>query len=412
MTTWKQPRFFISTFKALPHDAGGLERPYTLEDYRRIVRLTREAGIDLIENAIMSRAEGALAAQACELEGVSYLVQNITGDMGYSGIGDQCHATEEGVAQIVSEQKNNRYLEGYFVWDEMGEQDFPRCREIQDWFAAYDPARLAYSLVVPSYGAYWWEGEGADNWKDSAFARYVRGFVQTVDPPVLSVDYYPFWIHGYDKTDLLNCPIWRDLGLMRSLSLETGKPFWLYFQSHAMSRNGDPLYPFPNVMRLVQMTCALAYGVKCLSYFASIDCVADAKGEKYADYDAVRETNTRIRRLGDRLFDQTSEELYHFGIDPKNREPYFLDDPADSAWIADAPAGAIVGVFGDGSEKKHVLVANKDYRRPLTGELRLRRRCRIDRYAQDTDILCPVADGAASVALHIPAGDAALFILS
>ena len=45
MTTWKQPRFFISTFKALPHDAGGLERPYTLEDYRRIVRLTREAGI-------------------------------------------------------------------------------------------------------------------------------------------------------------------------------------------------------------------------------------------------------------------------------------------------------------------------------------------------------------------------------
>ena len=61
MTTWKQPRFFISTFKALPHDAGGLERPYTLEDYRRIVRLTKEAGIDLIENAIMSRAEGALA---------------------------------------------------------------------------------------------------------------------------------------------------------------------------------------------------------------------------------------------------------------------------------------------------------------------------------------------------------------
>ena len=93
-------------------------------------------------------------------------------------------------------------------------------------------------------------------------------------------------------------------------------------------------------------------------------------------------------------------------------ESYFLDDPAGSAWIADAPAGAIVGVFGDGSAKKYVLVANKNYRRPLTGELRLRRRCRIERYAQDTDILCPVADGAASVALHIPAGDAALFILS
>ena len=100
MTTWKQPRFFISTFKALPHDAGGLERPYTLEDYRRIVRLTKEAGIDLIENAIMSRAEGVLAAQACELEGVSYLVQNITGDMGYSGIGDQCQDGASGGAEL------------------------------------------------------------------------------------------------------------------------------------------------------------------------------------------------------------------------------------------------------------------------------------------------------------------------
>ena len=164
-------------------------------------------------------------------------------------------------------------------------------------------------------------------------------------------------------------------------------------------------------MRLVQMTCALAYGVKCLSYFSSIDCIADGRGEKGADFDAIREMNTRIRRLGDLLFDKTSEELYHFGIDPKNREPFFLDDPAGSAWIEQAPAGAVVGVFGDGTEKKYVLVANKDYRRPLTGELTLRRRCRIDRYAQDADILCPVAGEASSAALNIPAGDGVLFIL-
>ena len=87
MTTWKQPRFFISTFKALPHDAGGLERPYTLEDYRRIVRLTKEAGINLIENAIMSRAEGLQAFEACEAEGMRFLAQNITADKGYSGMG-------------------------------------------------------------------------------------------------------------------------------------------------------------------------------------------------------------------------------------------------------------------------------------------------------------------------------------
>lgn len=411
MSCWKQKEFFLSTFKALPHDAGGLERPYTLEDYRRIVRLNKEAGINLIENAIMSRQEGLQAAEACEREEVRFLIQNITGDVGFSGIGGQCYATEAAAKQVVEEQKDRKYLEGYFVWDEMGTQDFPRCHEIQEWFRRYDGDRLAYSLIVPSYGAYWWEGEGVDNWENSAYAQYAREFVRVVDPPVICVDYYPFWIHGYDKTDLTNCSIWRDMGLLRSLSLQTGKPFWFYFQGYAMTRNNDPAYVFTRPMLSVQMYCALAYGVKCLSYFSTINCLVDGNGKKLDGYDEITEINHRVKNLGSFLFEKTSEKLYHFGITADNRAPYYLDDPEESELIVSAPADTIVGVFGDGSDKKYVLVASKDYRQTLAGRLELRTARPIARYLPAADEVCAVADMTTAVELEIPAGEGILFIV-
>ena len=398
-----QPQFFISTFKALPHSTGA-----SLETFKKIVRLNKEAGINLIENAIMSRAEGLQAFEACEAEGMRFLAQNITADKGYSGMGGNIHPFDDALIKAtVEELAKYKYLEGYYTWDEVPRDQFDTARRLNDLFKKHDRSALAFALILPSYGTYRWTAPDG-NWRNAIYAQYVNEYVEKVSPDVLSFDYYPFQQHGGENTNLTNCPMWRDMGLMRQKSLETGKPFWFYFQGYSMGAN----YTFTPEMISTQMYCALAYGVKCLSYFSTIDCIADKTGNKLGNFDAIKAINRRVQNIGELLFDKTSEELYHFGIDPKNREPYFLDDPADSAWIADAPVGAIVGVFGDGSAKKCVLVANKDYRRPLTGELRLRRRCRIERYAQDTDILCPVADGADSVALHIPAGDAALFILS
>ena len=402
-----QPQFFISTFKALPHDAGGLERPYTLEDYRRIVRLNKEAGINLIENAIMSRAEGLQAFEACEAEGMRFLAQNITADKGYSGMGKKINPFDDALIKAtVKELAKYKYLEGYYTWDEVPREQFDTARRLNDLFKKHDRSALAFALILPSYGTYRWMAPDG-NWRNAIYAQYVNEYVEKVSPDVLSFDYYPFQQHGGENTNLTNCPMWRDMGLMRQKSLETGKPFWFYFQGYSMGAN----YTFTPEMISTQMYCALAYGVKCLSYFSTIDCIADGTGKKLENFDAIKAINHRVQNIGDLLFDKTSEELYHFGIKKANHDLYYLDKVEGSAWITGAPDNTIVGVHGDGSAKKYVVVSSKDYKNGITGELTLRKAVKISRFDPETGKTTQVSAKAQSVALDIPAGGCAVFVL-
>ncbi len=397
-----QSQFFISTFKAMPHSAGS-----TLEDYVKITQLHKEAGINLIENAIMSRAEGLLAAQACEQVGVKFLAQNITADKGYSGMGANCPAfTEDTIQFVVDELKDYKYLEGYYTWDEVDKPNFEKCRTLNDLFKKYDRSSIAFSIVLPSYGQYKWQTPDG-NWENSYYAQYVNEYVEVVDPDVICFDYYPFQQHGGARTKLLDCAMWKDMGLMRKKSMETGKPFWFYFQAYNMG--GD--YTFTEEMRSVQMYAALAYGVKCLSYFTSLDVVCDNKGVKKDTFDEVKEINRKVQNLGDYLFEKETENLYHFGIKKANQVLFNLDKVEDSALIAGAPDGSIVGVFGDGTAKKYVLVVNKDYNNAMTGELKLREAKKVELYSHDTDKTTQVSASTDAVTLNIPAGDCALYVI-
>lgn len=397
-----QSQFFISTFKAMPHSAGS-----TLEEYVKIVQLHKEAGINLIENAIMSRSEGLLAMKACEQVGVKFLAQNITADKGYSGMGSNCPAfTEDTIKFVVDELKDYKYLEGYYTWDEVDKPNFEKCRTLNNLFKKYDRSSIVFSIVLPSYGQYKWQTPDG-NWENSYYAQYVNEYVDMVDPDVICFDYYPFQQHGGARTDLLNCAIWKDMGLMRKKSMETGKPFWFYFQAYNMGGN----YTFTEEMRAVQMYAALAYGVKCLSYFTSLDVVCDNKGVKKDTFDEVKEINRKVQNLGDYLFEKETENLYHFGIKKANQVLFNLDKVEDSALIADAPSGSIVGVFGDGTAKKYVLVVNKDYNKAMTGELKLRAAKKVQLYNHDTDKTAAVSASADTVALNIPAGDCALYVI-
>ncbi len=395
-----QSRFYISTFKALPHDTGA-----SLEDFAAIVALNREAGIDLIENAIMNRSDMRLAARACEQEGVRFLVQNITSDGGFSGMGERCpEFTEETVRGVVEEMKDFAYLEGYYTWDEVRKDDLETCAALNGYFKEADPSRLAFSILLPSYGPYRWDD--ASDPEKSAYARYVRAYIETVDPDVISFDYYPFQQHGGDGADLLNCGMWKDMGFIRRESMRTGKPFWFYFQAYDMGGG----YVFTSEMRSVQMYAALAYGAKALSYFTSLEAVCDGAGNKKETFDEIRELNRRVRNLGDFLFDKNTENLYHFGVRKANRTRFFLDAAEESPLITDAPSGSIVGVFGDGTERKYVLVVNKSYTDAMVGVLSFRSALKISRYDHVTGLTALLADAADSVSLAIPAGDCALFI--
>ena len=75
------------------------------------------------------------------------------------------------------------------------------------------------------------------------------------------------------------------------------------------------------------------------------------------------------------------------------------------------PNGSIVGVFGDGTAQKYVLVVNKDYNKAMTGELKLRAAKKVQLYSHDTDKTAAVSASADTIVLNIPAGDCALYVI-
>jgi len=399
-----QDQFFLSTFRAVNFEVPRPENPNKTV-YTKAIAASKEAGLNLIDNAIMSRKEMLTVLEVCDEQQIRCLAHNLTEENGFTGVGDYYpEFTAASIESVVDELSQFEMLEGYYVWDEVSIPEFGVLNELNDYFDDYDPGRLTYSITLPSYGQY--------TWNNNAYADYIDAYVQTVDPDVLGFDYYPF---STPNVSLINNDLWRDMGLFRKKAMETNKPFWFYFQGVDLA-TGDT-GGWMNRERIgVQMYAALAYGAKTLSYYNALGLITDASGNKTAMFDDIKSLNGEVLNLGNFLFDKKSKQMYHFGILPQNHALYDLDSIEASDLIASAPDNSIVSVFTDqtpnpGGDKVYVLVVNKDYNNPMTGNLKLKYYSEVDYYNKTDDTTQNVANSTASIALNIPSGDAALFII-
>ena len=189
------------------------------------------------------------------------------------------------------------------------------------------------------------------------YASYLRLFVETVRPEILSYDYYPFLGRdrslSADKLFLVETErergirqaaarmedrteFFRNLGAIREAGLEAGIPTMLILQltEHGYYRN-------PTKEELLwQVTHALAYGVSRISYFTywlpdSDDgfwlwdnAMVERDGSPNPHYHQVREINRRLRSLGKALEGRTSEAVFHA-------------DPAEPCGLPLRPHGAL-----------------------------------------------------------------------
>jgi len=404
---YQQNQFFISTVRAVPwHDV------YTIDDYRAVYQATKEAGFNLIENGIMPRTRMLDALDVCEELQIKCMAQNITNDNGFSGSqGDYPPFTEASIQSVVNELKDYTMLEGYYIWDEVLKETFDEAKQLQDYFKQYDPNRLANIIMLPSYGPYTW---GDTNGND--YESFIDSYIETVDPDVLGFDYYPFWkIFGNnaEEASLIENDLWKDMGLFRKKSMEYLKPFWFYLQAVKMEVVNDKrtLGHMTKEKIGVQMKSALAYGAKAVSYFWTLDMLTDRYGNEEPIYNDIKSLNNEVMNLGNLLFDKQSKQIYHFGISEGLEAPYFLDDVDDGDLIASAPDNSIVSVFGDASSTAYVLVVNKDYKHPMTGELTLKVPGQVKRYDKTNDTSQVMPGLTSSIDLQIASGDAELYII-
>ena len=221
--SYRQTEFIFSTFNLSGNSRVEME-PAMVD---KAVKKMKKLGLNLIETAHSAMNTAMYALEVCEREGMDVLWQNY---FLFGGFQEKYHrtTTEEEVRNIVEKTRHYKHLKGYYIWDEPWEEaDIRACAEQTDWFDKYAPGTHAFSVMVPHYNPTY-------TWKNGKYPWYVGYYLDTIQPPVTSVDYYPFGLENvseYDGDQLDCCQVWKDIGVVRQAALERDIPLWFYFET-------------------------------------------------------------------------------------------------------------------------------------------------------------------------------------
>ena len=288
---------------------------------------------------------------------------------------------------------------GYWICDEPAPSAFANIAKVVAYLRRHDPARPTVVNLLPILST-------ADGDLATPYRATLRQFVETVKPDVLCYDFYPFMAKGDALFYFLN------LMLIREEALRAGIPFINITQAIAHENLGYR-WPTEHEMRWLSYT-TLAYGGQGISWYiyndrADVPALSgffedtpDCRVPK-PNYWAVSRTNRDFAAIATELMKLPSRAVYHVGPpqvcgdstdarwtflknDPNEAgNPYWARTvephlplggvplPADSRFQVEptaVPADLLLGCFGTSARRpSHVLVANLDYRNPVTTTL-------------------------------------------
>jgi hypothetical protein len=387
---WKQKSFVLSAFNVLNDD--------TMQ-YKKVLQLTKAAGINLVELTYLSRPNLNIALKIAAQVGVQVVAEDHSL---FSGRSDKIPLfTEDDVVNGIAGIKQNKMLTGYYVWDEPHQKDFNTVRLLRDILKKNDPDRLAFSVIFPSYGMF--------VWRDSTYPKYVDAYLKTVDPEVMSFDYYSYM----NNTDSLkNNNIWKDFGYIRKKVMKAQKPLWFYFQAVPLPPNEVSINL---AMVRAQMYCALTYGVKGLSYYYENKkgVLLDSNFNKSALYNDLKSLNTQVKNIGNLLLKKNSEKIYHTSLIKSDdlSKAFYLDKIEEDELIDSAPADLVVGIFGDGTTKKYLMATNISHTTEIKGGIILKKKMKIAMFDKKNNKQIVLQTASRSLPVNLAPGEAVLYIL-
>ena len=381
--------------------------------YDKVVRQTREASFTTIEITNIDTSDPSLegpapdavrrvirtALDACR----NHDMMAIIADPYLGGAAELSRNIEKKhVRQALDAYSGYKdILLGYLLWDEPLMEQFPIIDQRIKWIREYDKDVRLFVNLLPSYNMHY-------TWKNGKFDNYLDAFIKTVNPEMLSVDYYVF---GHDtdcNPDVLSASqeLWRDMGYFRKRALETGKPFEFYIQGVGDFSASKNIGNMTAERISFQMYAALAYGVKRVSYFTSYGLVLDSRGNKTKMYDSVKAINEEALAVGRFLYDKTPMNIYHSGVGKlsKVRNNFYLDNLEKSSLLSEVPADCIVSVFKGKDGRKYIMVANKSYKYPASGRLVLKKKNKVSRFRAENSSFERISGSSTSISITIPAG--------
>jgi len=390
--TWRQERFVISTF--------------SIHGAHRNIRLALEnlvaADFNLVEFGWLPEEFCDTAIATAEEVGVDVLVQNWKYFGGFQNTRETV-IDEKFLRAYVEKLKKYRHVYGYYVWDEPYKPDDTVKAAYQtNVMDKLDPERCPFSVAIPSYNDTY-------TYKNGLFDGYLERYVAEIDPPVMSLDFYPFAMHPNDRTQLDECNVYKDLYLMRKWGIEKQLPLWFYYQGTPELGNCT----LTGWQMDVQVNNALLYGAKGIQHYTAAGCVLDADGGRGDYFEHTRKINRRLVQWGRTLMALTSTGVYHsdevLAADPDFRKNY-CDDFADSMLFeGKLDARVSVGEFADDYGNRYAMILNRDYVRTRDISMKLKTEKRVYEVSEKDGMQRVLHENACEMDIHLKPGQARLF---
>lgn len=387
---WRQDNFILSTFSARG------------SNMRKVIKNCVDAGFTMLELGWATHEQAFEAVQLCEEYGIDLLFQDFTLHGGM-----QEFISREGELQSMVPLANTlapwKRTVGVYIWDEPFRPDqLAEARRQADLYEQAAPDKLPFTVVIPSYNTEY-------TWQNGLFTKYLYDYAKKIDPPVLSLDYYPFGLPGYNDAEQLDTSLlWCDLGLLRKVAQAYRMPLWFYYQ--AVNLHKYHRFTFPMVRS--QMYAGAMYGAKALQEFTAVDAVITEEGDRGPIFEETKRIHAEFRALGNTLMALQSVGVYH-SAELLAGSPY-LTGLADELTGHDIlpqtlPRRCSVGELADAYGHRYFLFLNRDVDVPLDAELPLKKPVRLYTVSRETGEQIFLGDSITSLTLHLSAGDGVLY---
>ncbi|MBQ7983129.1 MAG: hypothetical protein IJ302_06155 [Clostridia bacterium] len=389
---WRQDNFILSTFSAKG------------ENMRGILETCADAGFNLVEIGWASHEQAEEALRLCEELELNLVYQDFSlyGGMQLRHM-DREPLTQADVKAVCDHVKPYKRTAGYYVWDEPYVEDqLYEARRQVDMFQCEDPDRLPFTVAIPSYNDKY-------TWENGEFAAYLERYCTIIDPPMLSLDYYPIGLRWYtDEKQLDDSFMWLYIGLMRKLGRKYNMPIWFYY--HGMNYTNFRRFTFPMVR--MNMYAAVLYGAKGLQQFTAVGSTVTTDGQPDIFFEEQKAIHREFRMLGSTLMALENVNVIHSDdlLPGCEHMAGLAETMADSRLLCGTlPSRVSVGEFADAYGNQYLLVLNRDYETDAAVTLDLQADSRIYEVSRVTGRQNVIWDGTKQINVTLAKGDAILY---
>ncbi len=365
---WRQNDFILSVFS--PTDTFYKSDDDTLRRAALSVKTCADAGFNLLETGWATQEHLRAVLPACEECGIDMIYQDLAvcGGMQDRYLKDIDASVIDGV---IEKTKKYKHCVGYYVWDEpyLPHQIKEAARQMA-MYRERVPEKLLFTVAIPSYN-------NECTWQNGKFKEYLRNFVDTLQPPVLSLDYYPIGLKESGiKATTERTLMWCDLAMMRKVSRENNMPMWFYYQGQDVWKSGELTF---DEVRLFMNAGAL-YGAKGLQHYTAVGAVVDEKtGDRGIYFDKQKEIHKKFKALGNTLMALDCVRVIH-DDSLLSDSPYkdgLFDSVAESDIFTELPQKVSASEHEDGHGNKFVMVLSRDCENERQLALKLKKNFRI-----------------------------------